>query len=661
MSRINLTGSRTSTLLLSDHFLGSLRKTQSSLLTAQAQISSGLKVAKPSDAPQSTSAVLWLQGALEARAQRQNNLTFAGAVLDNVDAAMADASNLVLEAKSIGSSQIGIGSSSDTRKNQALIIDAQIKAMLDITNRQAQGVSLFGGTTTLGGAGSNQGVFAEFLGGIRYVGSTTNLKTDVGLDQPMALNSNGSDAFGALSARVKGDADLNPQATAATHLADLDGAQGMGVRKGTIQIDVDGTIVNIDLSSADTLADVITRVNSAISGIDPAAGSLGLSGGGLALTADLGHTIAIADIGTSQTAADLGITLSATDGTQAGDDLNPRLTALTALASLGASVDLASGLKITQGSTTKVADFSSAATIQDMINIVDQLNLGVKMEINQAGTGLNLISQVSGLGLSIGEVSGGSTATDLGVRTYANSTALTDLNYGLGIHTEAGAPDFSVTLHDGSRVEVNLDGVTDIGGVVDAVRTAAQSLLGPGSIGAIGDAGTLFNVGLAGDGNGLVFEDNTVGASDFQIANVGISLAASDLGIAGNVQAGSSISGADVARVCVESVFTHLINLRDSLASDDTRGITLATSALETDTETLARVHADVGVRAQRVQQQKDRSEDLKIMEKSMLSDLQDADLAEVITRFAQLQQQLEATLQVGSQNLQLSLLDFLR
>lgn len=44
-----------------------------------------------------------------------------------------------------------------------------------------------------------------------------------------------------------------------------------------------------------------------------------------------------------------------------------------------------------------------------------------------------------------------------------------------------------------------------------------------------------------------------------------------------------------------------------------------------------------------------------------MFSNLQDADLTEIITRFTQLMQQLEGSLSVGAQNLRLSLLDFLR
>jgi flagellin-like hook-associated protein FlgL len=43
-----------------------------------------------------------------------------------------------------------------------------------------------------------------------------------------------------------------------------------------------------------------------------------------------------------------------------------------------------------------------------------------------------------------------------------------------------------------------------------------------------------------------------------------------------------------------------------------------------------------------------------------MLSTLRDADMTEVITKFMQLQQQLQASLQVGAQNMQVSFLDFL-
>jgi flagellar hook-associated protein 3 FlgL len=75
----------------------------------------------------------------------------------------------------------------------------------------------------------------------------------------------------------------------------------------------------------------------------------------------------------------------------------------------------------------------------------------------------------------------------------------------------------------------------------------------------------------------------------------------------------------------------------------------------------LAKTRGEVGIRAQRVEKEQERSEQLGITETSLLTDLEDADLTEVITRFTQLQTQLQATMQAGAQNLRLSLLDFLR
>ncbi len=659
MSRIGSTFSRTTSLMQSDRFLSSLRRTQLGLARAENAISTGKTVTRPSDAPSSASAILLLQRAIERREQEERNLDFAASLLNNVDAAVGDMGDMVLQAKTIGSSQIGLGSNSDTRKNQATVIDAQIQAMLDIANRTHQGVSLFGGSLSPGLHG--QPVFAEFLGGVRYTGATSNLRSEVGLDQPLAINSNGQDALAALSSRVKGIANLDPQATASTRLSDVRGAQGLGVRQGTIRLDVDGNITTVDLTTAQTLGDVMTRINAAVAAIDPTAGGVALAAGGFTLNASLGHTISVSDLGASQVAADLGLALSATSATVAGGDLDPQLTALTTLASLGTAIDWSSGLKITQGGTTKVADFSAAVTIQDAINVVEQMGLGVQLEINAAGSGLNLLSQVSGIDLSVGEVAGGTTARDLGVRTFDTTTAMTDLNHGLGVKTELGGDDFAVTLHDGTTFNVNLDGVTTVQGVIAAITAAATTALGAANVGVTGQAGTMFNVGLVADGNGLTLEDMTAGAGNFKVDNLGQSLAATDLGLLKDVAAGGAIVGDDIAKVRVESVFSHLMALRDSLLSDDSRGITLATSLLETDSENLARAHADVGVRANRVQSQQSRSEDLKITEKTMLSQLQDTDLATMISQYALLQQQLQASLQVGAQNLQLSLLDFLR
>jgi flagellar hook-associated protein 3 FlgL len=642
--------SRTTGQMLSNLMLSRLRQTNANLFDIQRQVSTGLKQSTPSDDPSNVSAILFLRQGLAAREQYQENLGSALGVLNNVDQALGESTSIVIEARSIASSLVT--ASDGERQAEALVIDAQIQGLLDLANRQFNGVSLFGGNA---GAVEGGRVFEDFLGGVRYVGSDQDLFADTGLIETHAFTSNGTEAYGALSSRVKTIIDLDPDATAATSISSVQGAQFVDVRKGAINLTVDATTVSVDLTNADSLGDVVTRINDAINTINPAAGALAISGPGFALTNNAGSTVVIADIGTNQTAADLGIDLSAIapgGSTLAGGDLNRRIELTTNLADLSTAVDFASGLSITQGQQTRTADFSAATTVQDMVSEIDRLGLGLRLQINDAGNGLDLISDVSGLRLAIGE-NGGTTAEDLGIRTYGENTQLSAFRDGLGIEPIVGADDFQITLNDGTNFAVNVDGVSTVNELLTAINVSA--------IFAGVTIGVDFSVGLAATGNGLDFQDLTAGTNGFTVTRVGQSLVADQLGILKEDGTALTFQSADNATVRVENIFTHLVDLRDSLVNSDTLGITLAGNNLESDIDSIIQARANVGVRAQRVERQRERSEDLEVMEKTMLSDLQDADLTEVITRFQQLQTQLQATLQIGAQNLQLSFLDFLR
>jgi len=655
MSRIATNLTRTTSIQVTDQLLSALRNTQRQLATVERQIATGKAVEKPSDAPDKIAAILLLESRLEARAQEEKNVVHGAGVLSNVDSALNDVTDILLEAKTIASSQIGVGSDAVTRRNQATVIDAQIQALTDIANRQHQDVSLFGGGSSLSRTAP---AFQSFLGGVRYVGSSSNIQGDYGLGAPLDFNSNGAEAFGALSTRVISQVDLDPQPTASTLLADLAGAVDAGIRKGSLNLTVDGTSVLVDLTSADTLGDVMTRVNAAITAIDATAGSLGLNGAGFELTAAAGHTISIADTNNGRIAGDLGVAISATGAATVGGDLNVRLTERSPTSAFGATIDFASGLRITNGSDTKVADFSGAATVQDMMNIVADLRIGVRLAINEAGTAMNLVSEVSGIELSIGE-NGGTTAQDLGLRSFGTDTQISDFRFGLGIEPVSGQDQFEIQLHSGASFSVN---VAKTGTVSDVLAAISAAAAGAGlTVGAPGDAGTDFNVGLAAIGNGFAFEDGTAGANDFRVAQIGTSLVASQLGIYQNAGAGGTLSGADVAKVKTDSVFTHLIALRDALRANDSAGITVAGEGLERSIDHVTQARAQVGVKSQRLEQQQQRLQEMQIAEKSTLSSLADADLTEVITRMTQLQQQLQASLQSGLSSMQLNLLDFLR
>lgn len=617
--------------------LSNLRRTNVELLQTSNALSTGKRVNNPSDDPGAIGSITTLRKYLQDFNQRLSNLGRAGNIVDVTDQALGEATDQLQQAASLATSQIGVGSDTATRKAQASIIDGILDSMFNLANREHQGVSLFGGKS------SSATPFVSELGGYRYVGARQNLNDDLTGSLAIDINSNGVDAFGALSNRVEGSVDLNPDATATTRLANVNGARGKGVTLGTITIDVNGTQTNVDLSAADTLGDVANLVNNALG----AAGSLAVTANGFTLTAGAGNTITISDSGAAATAADLGVGITATAGSTAGGDVDPKLTLLTDLGQLGAAVNLAGGVKITNGATTKIIDTSTASTVQDLINAFNTAGVGVRLEINEAGTGLNLVNEVSGIDLSIGENAGGTTATGLGIRSLNGSTQLSDFRNGQGVRTAAGLDDFRIDLADGSTsILVNLDGATTVGDVIAAINTA-----GGGSV----------TASLAADGNGIALTDNIGGASDFKVVAVNDSFAAEDLGIRKNVGTASTLTGDDHAKVRSESVFTHLVALRDALLNDDTAGLTLAGQAISGDIEKLTTERAKTGVRSNQISAETSRVTDRQVSTQSLLSNIQDTDYASAITRLTQLQQQLQANLSAGARILQLSLLDFLQ
>ena len=652
---------RPTALLASDQALFRTQRVQAAIQDAQRQIATGLRIAKPSDDPALISSILMLQRRATQREGELQHIQQASGVLNTADAALGEAHDILIDAHSLASSQIGAASDEATRDAQAEVVSAQLAGMVELANQRHGGVAIFGGRgerQALDGGPfpADQGdLFIPFLGGVRYMGTRDNLAVDAGQSSLIDMNTNGVDAFGSLSARVEGGIDLNPGAADDVPIADIGNAALGPIHPGTLAVTVNGSTTQIDLSTAHSLGDTANLITDAIDSLAPGSGTLTVTPAGFQLSAATGNTITLSDIGTGDTLEQLALPASATGpGFSNGGDLHIRLTPLSKIANLGGGIDLASGLLVSQNATSKVADFSNDETIQDMQNTIDALNLGVRLEINDTGTGLRLISDVSGPRLSVGE-NGGTTARDLGLLSYGPSTLLSDFRESLGVETQAGEPDIAITLHDGSAFDVNLSNALTVGDVVASIQAAASAA----GVGAGG-----FTVDYATVGTGLTFTDNTTGPGSFSIDNAGLSLAASHLGIAadgGTGVAGATLQGQDNAKVRVDSVFTHLADLRDALQNNSSSGITLAGGALESASERVVSARGVLGARAQRLEQQSQRLQDQSLAEANMLSQLQDADLTEVITRFQQLQTQLQATLQTSAQSLQLSLLDFLR
>ncbi|MHC4653153.1 MAG: flagellin [Planctomycetota bacterium] len=636
--------------------LDALQRTQRSILDSQIQLATGQRVNRASDDALATSLISVLDDVVERRDQWLRNLSHADAVLNNVDTALADASDLMIEAKGIASGQIGIGSDEETRRNQAAVVNSLVNELFTIANRQFQQVHLFGGEATA------DAPMLELLGGIQYQGQGDGLANDLGLHSPLRITLSGEDAFGALSSRVEGNFDLDPTMVGTTRLADLNGGRGLGVALGEINVDVGGTDITVDLSTVHTVRDVIDILEPAIQAIDPGFTMvMAGTGNSFAFTPSAGSPVTITDLTGGSTAADLGLAGSYAAGvTTFSNDVDPMLTEQSLVAGLPGVTAPLGTIRIANAGQSRDLDLSGATNVRDIMNAVESLNIGVRVEVADSGDRLSFINELSGGQMSIGEVGGGMTATELGVRTLATWTRLEDFNNGLGVQIRSGSVDpvtglpdpaadldFRIIAKDNSVIEVDLAGAETVQDVLDAINNAA------------GVSGTAVTADLTSDGNGIRITDATVGPDDLVVESMNGSFAISDLGIEGTT-AGAILIGEDRATVAVESVFSHLMSLRDALLSNAERGITIAADKFDADISRLAEARANVGVRSRRVSDAVDREEDLRIQDMALRSQVQDLDYTEASLRFTTLQQQLQAGLLTASQVTSMSLLDFL-
>jgi flagellin-like hook-associated protein FlgL len=631
---------RVSNLLRSNTAASQIARTQRRLLATQNELSTGRRLNSASDDPGDAAIVQQLQKTLEQRQAFATNLERAKNHLGAVDSTLGDVSDLIRRAQQIASANVGSDVTADQRAGAAAVVDQFYNEALTLANRQFEGVYLFAGDR------STTAPFVSDAGGVRFVGSERVLENafDEGTDLPFMVD--GARVFGALSTRVQGSADLSPALTTATRLADLKGATGAGVRTGLVTLSNGTTTATIDLRSADTVGDVIDAINAA--GVGGITAAIGAGGNGITLSAGAGDNVTVTDTAGGTAAADLGVLTQVGGGAGipvVGTSVRPAVTPLTRLADLrnGAGIDQAGGLRITSGTQVYNVDVSSAVTVEDLINAVNGSGANVRAEINTAGTGINILNPAQGTTLSVAE-NGGTTAADLGVRSFDLNSRLADFNGGKGVRTVAGA-DFRVTRSDGTTFDVDVPATT-VQDVVDAINAAS------GGVG--------MTASLAASGNGITLTDTAGGTGAPSVVALNFSDAAKDLGLLPSPAAGNVIAGTDVNVVSAAGVFANLGKLRDALRANDQPGITAAAEGLSADYTRVTNVHGDTGARVQSLENRQGRLEDQDVAAKALLSTLSEVDMTEAISRFQTLQTSLQASMQTSANILNLSLLDFL-
>ena len=255
-----------------------------------------------------------------------------------------------------------------------------------------------------------------------------------------------------------------------TSLSLLNDGNGLDMQPGMLVVsDGGGITVDVDLSGATTIGDVITQFNAAMAAAVPptmANVSIGLNGTstGLEITdangVPLGLTISEFS-STDTTAADLGIAgdidpiltgrdlspsvsfeITETTGTTAaelgilgdfyfdhsGDDLDPQLLATTNLSQFNYNAGFdGSEIVIHHGEATRTIDLSDPAlvTVQDLIDTINNSGLDIIASINSGGQGIQIKNNDPVRSLLIEDANGGRLTKDMGI--YGSSDMIGSL------------------------------------------------------------------------------------------------------------------------------------------------------------------------------------------------------------------------------------------
>jgi len=123
----------------------------------------------------------------------------------------------------------------------------------------------------------------------------------------------------------------------------------------------------------------------------------------------------------------------------------------------GEEFDAASGLQIVNGKQTYTISLASAKTMEDVLNVLNGSEAGVVAAINEDRTGIDVRSRLSGADFAIGE-NGGTTAAQLGIRTFTRDTRLAEMNHGFGVadYDGGGTPSEATFSFSGADNDLTL-------------------------------------------------------------------------------------------------------------------------------------------------------------------------------------------------------------
>jgi flagellar capping protein FliD len=385
--------------------------------------------------------------------------------------------------KTLGDLLATINAADPTRLSAQISADGDRIELIDLT---VDNGGTFEVTSTAGGT------LAEDLGltGAASGGTLTSGRLRGGLQSPLLRTLNGGKGFGTL-----GEIDLT---------------------------DRSGATATIDLSTAETLDDVLTAINGAGLGIRA---EINAARNGLQIVDTTGATtsnLIVADGDANNTATKLGIGGNVSTTSIRGSSLARQVVSEnTLLSEFNAGQGVTNGSFLIVDSTGASSGVNlttlGAKTIGDVIDAINGLSLTVKAQINDTGDGIALVDTGGGSQrMTVTDVGSGKAASQLRLTTASTDTTVD----GDPAQVISGSTTYSVTLDADDTLTDLVTKLNDLGANVKAsvVTDSAGTLRHHLSLvsGVSGRAGDLLV-----DGSDLGLKFQTLSAAQDAILNVG--------------------------------------------------------------------------------------------------------------------------------------------
>ncbi len=241
-----------------------------------------------------------------------------------------------------------------------------------------------------------------------------------------------------------------------------------------------------------------------------------------------------------------------------------------------------------------------------------EISKGIQMQLNQIGRDIFADPQTMIRGANVNAT----------VTPITEATLLSTFNSGSGVNSG------SVIIHNGNQTAtIAVNSADTVGDVLSAINSAGINVVAE-----INEAGTGINIRSTVSGTTLSVESTQT---------------AQDLGIVGSDES--------------DDIFGVLLRLKEGLEENDSNKILQVAGEIDSIIDKALQAWVEVGTRAQRLEMTKSKLDSEFVNVTNLLSEIEDADLADVTVKLTKEQNVYQSLLKSISTVIQPSLLDFLK